>query len=162
LRPDDQRSLLGLGRVLKARNQIPEADSCFKRIISLDSTSPAAEVAERERSLLAKERFRSAAGGPVRLAAVRYLQGAIERFRTMSPDQVRTLGIEIAFLGRQGLDINDPTKKYTLKSIPGQFSGLHCLCLMYAAFQQFSPGADVGLDLSDEYKAAKELSGKIG
>ena len=28
-------------------------------------------------------------------------------------------------LGRTGLDINDPTDKYTLKALPGKFSGLH-------------------------------------
>jgi hypothetical protein len=33
-------------------------------------------------------------------------------------------------LGRNGLDINDPTDKYTLKALPGKFSGLHLLAVM--------------------------------
>jgi hypothetical protein len=32
---------------------------------------------------------------------------------------------EIAILGRNGLDINDPAEKYTLKTMPGTFSGLN-------------------------------------
>jgi len=33
-------------------------------------------------------------------------------------------------LGRNGLHINDPTDKYTLKALPGKFSGLHLLAVM--------------------------------
>ncbi|MFM8479115.1 MAG: hypothetical protein ACKOEO_25285 [Planctomycetaceae bacterium] len=35
----------------------------------------------------------------------------------------------------EALDINDPEPKYTLRSLPGTFSGLHLCCLMYAAFK---------------------------
>jgi len=36
-------------------------------------------------------------------------------------------------LGRSGLDINDPDDKYTLKALPGKFSGLHLLAIMFNA-----------------------------
>ena len=35
-----------------------------------------------------------------------------------------------------GFDVNDPTQKYQLlRSLPGCFSGLQMVCLMYAAFK---------------------------
>ena len=60
-----------------------------------------------------------------------------------------------------GLDINDPAKKYKLKSLQGEFSGLHLLSLMYTAFQQFKPGQDVGIDFSNEYQLAQGMHKKM-
>ncbi len=53
-----------------------------------------------------------------------------------------------------GFSINDPSKKYLLKSLGGEFTGLQLVSIMYAAYQQFAPGQDVGIDLSEEYAAA--------
>ena len=33
-------------------------------------------------------------------------------------------------------------EKYQLRSLPGRFSGLHMVCLMYAAFKIIDPTAD--------------------
>jgi hypothetical protein len=55
------------------------------------------------------------------------------------------------------LDINAPEQKYTLRSLPGKYSGLHLCSIMYAAFKQFAPKEDVGLDFSKEYAAAIEM-----
>lgn len=49
-------------------------------------------------------------------------------------------------LGRSRLGINDPDEKYSLKSLPGKFSGLHLLAIMYAAFRQIDPTVDTGVD----------------
>ena len=59
-------------------------------------------------------------------------------------------------MGNQVLDINNPDQKYRLKALPGQFSGLHLLSIMYAAFRQIDPGMDLGMDFEAEYKAAME------
>jgi hypothetical protein len=75
----------------------------------------------------------------------------------MPSDQVQKIGFEIALLGTRGLDINDSTKKYTLRSLPGKFSGLHLLCFEYVAFKQIVPGQDIGFDLSAEYGSALSL-----
>lgn len=83
-----------------------------------------------------------------------YCLGALERFGGMAKEEVAGIGREIAILGMKGLDINDPARKYTLKSLPGSFSGLHLLSLMYVAFQKMSPGTDVGVDISREYAHA--------
>ena len=65
--------------------------------------------------------------------------------------------LEIAMLGRSGLDINDPEDKYTLKALPGKFSGLHLLAIMYTAFRQIDPTMDTGADFSADYQAALQM-----
>lgn len=64
--------------------------------------------------------------------------------------------LELAKAGEQGLDLKDPTPKYRLKSFHGTFSGMKIVSYMYAAFQQFMPGVDVGIDLSKKYAAVKD------
>ena len=83
-----------------------------------------------------------------------YCLGALERFAKMTDQEIEAVGREIAILGMRGLDINDPTKKYTLKTLSGEFSGLHLVSIMYVAFQKTAAGTDVGIDLSREYSQA--------
>ncbi len=59
--------------------------------------------------------------------------------------------------GRNGLDINDPTDRYTLKTLPGSFSGLHLLAIMYTAFRQIGPTMDTCADFGAAYQAALEM-----
>ena len=86
-----------------------------------------------------------------------YCLGALELFETMTDEEIQALGREIAILGMRGLDINDPSQKYTFNSLPGDFSGMHLVSLMYTAFQRVAPGTDVGIDLSREYAQAVAL-----
>jgi hypothetical protein len=65
--------------------------------------------------------------------------------------------MEIAMLGRSGLDINNPAQKYTLRSLPGKFSGMRLLSMMYVGFKIIAPEQDAGIDLSREYAEAKKL-----
>lgn len=106
---------------------------------------------------LAGESFRSALPGLPRVDAVMYCLGALEKFADMTPDEVQKVGFEIGILGMSGLDTNDSTPKYRLRSLPGEFSGLHLVALMYVAFQQIAPGQDVGFDLAREYEMALTL-----
>ena len=46
-----------------------------------------------------------------------------------------------------------------LRTLPGQFSGLHLVCLLYAAFQIINPSLDIGMDFAREYQMAKTLHG---
>jgi len=79
----------------------------------------------------------------------------------MSAADVRKVTFEVAVLGRSGLDVNDPEKRHTLQSIPGQsFSGLRLVSTMYVGFKRIDPAMDVGFDLSKEYEAALSLHGK--
>lgn len=83
-----------------------------------------------------------------------YCLGALKQFADMTDEQVQAVGQEIAFLGMRGLDINDPGKRYTLKTLAGDFGGLHLVSIMYVAFQKTSPRTDIGIDLSREYAQA--------
>ena len=160
LLPGDQQSLFGLGKALLALGRKQEADAEFIRVIDLDDTTPGAEKAKEERNELAGASFRTASGGAERADAVMYCLAALERFENMPHKEVQRIGFEIAILGQQGLDTNDAMKKYTLRSLPGQFSGLQLVSIMYVAFQAIAPDEDVGFDLSREYRAALALHQK--
>ncbi len=56
------------------------------------------------------------------------------------------------------MDINNPERKYQLISLQGNFSGLQLVCYMYVGFKRIAPEKDVGIDLSEEYRAALNLS----
>ena len=62
-----------------------------------------------------------------------------------------------AYFFNQVDDINDPEDKYTLKALPGKYSGLHLLAIMYTAFRQIDPTMDTGADFSAEYQAALQM-----
>lgn len=57
----------------------------------------------------------------------------------VGPAKRREIALEIAVLGRSGLDVNDPDSKYKLKTLPDTYSGLHLLASMYSAFHQIDP-----------------------
>jgi hypothetical protein len=158
--PDDQQSQLGLGQALLAQEKLEEADEVLLRTIAINEHTRVAEQAKGLRSKLAHSTFQAKGGDAGRFDAVAYCLGAIERFEKMSKGEVQKIGFEIAILGMKGLDVNDPTQKYQLKSLPGAFSGLHLLCLMYVAFKIIDASKDVGFDLSKEYEMAVAMHGK--
>jgi len=55
--------------------------------------------------------------------------------------------------------VNDPSGKYMLRSLPGNFSGLHLLCLQYVGFKIIDPTVDIGFDIAAEYEEARRLQG---
>jgi hypothetical protein len=55
------------------------------------------------------------------------------------------------------LDINESSKKYSLRSLPGSFSALQLVSLMYTGLQLIGPSLDAGIDLSRGFSMAKEL-----
>jgi hypothetical protein len=72
----------------------------------------------------------------------------------MPKPEVQKIAFEIAMLGSRGPDVNDPTERYQLQSIPGKYSGLHLVCIQYVGFQIINASLDLGFDLSAEYQAA--------
>lgn len=162
LLPNDQQSLYGLAHTLVAlggTERIAEADELFRRAIDIDPDTELAEVCRKELSGIAHGEFRGRAGGAPRMDAVMYLAGAMKTFRGMSADEVRKVTFEIAMLGMKGFDVNDPARKYRLRSLPGEFSGLHLVCILDVGMKLVDPSADTGFDLSREYEEAKALFG---
>ena len=157
LNPRDQTAWLGLAQALERLGEVENADEAYRKVIDVDEYSDVAEMARDALRRIAQSTFRERGGGLERPDAVMYCLGALERFEKMAPAEVQRIAFEIAALGQRGLDVNDPASKYTLKSLPGSFSGLHLVSMMYVAFKQIAPGQDIGFDLSREYEAAQSL-----
>jgi tetratricopeptide (TPR) repeat protein len=156
LAPDDIQILVSYGTALEEAGRSEEADAEYLRAIEIGGPTSWVEMAKQRRSAMAQEVLRKR-GGDLRPDVVMYMSAALERFEKMNQQQIKALAMEIAMLGQSGLDINNPDKKYVLKTIPGSFTGLHLLATMYAAFQSFAPGTDVGINFSQEYQAALAL-----
>jgi tetratricopeptide (TPR) repeat protein len=154
LQPEEQAAWYGYAQALELNGETLAADKAYIQAIDLDEFSEIAELARQARTKIAEQAFHGAAP---RMDAVMYCLGALEKFAGMPAEQVRKIGVEIAFLGTRGLDVNSPEAKYTLKSLEGNYSGLQLLCLEYVAFRQFAPEQNIGFDLSAEYQAAMNL-----
>jgi tetratricopeptide (TPR) repeat protein len=157
LSPQDQQVWYGYAQSLEALDNIEAADKAYIQTIEIDGFSKIADLARKARSNIAKGTFRKNAPGALRMDAVMYCVGALEMFEAMSVAQVQKIGFEIAMLGTRGIDVNNPESRYSLKSLPGEFSGLHLLSIQYVAFKKIAPTQDIGFDLSVEYQAALKL-----
>jgi len=157
LGPADQQAVFGLAQVLHAKGDEVEADGLYVRAIELDATGSVAELARKERTKFAQKSFRTAMPGLERPDAVMYCLSALRKFEKMSNEEVQKIGFEIAMLGQRGLDPNDSSPRYRLRSMQGDYSALHLLCYMYAAFKIIAPDSDIGFDVSKEYSMAKGM-----
>ena len=157
LQPDDQPAWVALGDSLRLAGKAKDSERAYSRAIALNPHNDFAETARQGSTQLAQASFENKTGGKIRPDAVQYCLAAIKEFSSMSNEQVQAVAFEIAMLGRNGFDVKNPQKKYRLKSKAGEFTGLQLVCSMYVGFQRISPGADVGLDVSREYEAAKAL-----
>ena len=157
LNPDDQVAWYGLGQALEMTNNFDGADEAYRKVLDLDEFSQIADLSRSARSGIAQKNFRSAVPNMERLDAVMYCLGALDKFKTLSLAEVQKIGFEIAILGTRGINVNDLDTSYTLRSLPGNFTGLHLLCLEYVAFKKLAPEQDIGFDLSAEYRSALTL-----
>jgi len=157
LQSRDARAWLGLGQAREAMDKTGHADEAYKRVIQLDPSGDAAEMARKARSRIAREEYQAKSQDAIRMDTVMYCLAAVERFESMDEDAVRQVTLEIALLGRSGLDVNNSEKTYTLSSLPGTYSGLELVCMMYVGFRALGLERDIGFDLSREYEAAQEL-----
>jgi len=155
--PDDPNSHLGLGQCLLALNRNDLADSVLKKTIEIDPYGPLAERARSLRTKLSEKFMREESGASTHGKAVDACLEALRIFGAGDAAKAKTIAFEVAMLGRSGLDINDPEPKYQLKTVPGQFSGLQLVALMYVGFKQIAPELDAGIDLSKEYEQATKL-----
>jgi hypothetical protein len=94
-------------------------------------------------------------------AAVPLLMKALDRLDTMEEPQVKQLVMEAALAGQSGINFSDPTPGYSLKSLPGEnLSGLEIMCILYSGLKRLNPSmpdSEIGMDLSAEFRTAKEL-----
>jgi len=159
LLPNDQTSAYGLAQALHdlGDDDEAEADHLYKAAIDIDPKSGIADLARQARSRIAQTTMRS--NGGVRMDAVMYILGGLETFTKMSFQEVQAAGMEIARVGERGLEVNNPDVTYRLRSLPGEYTAMHLMSLMYTAFKQVAPQLDIGFDLSQEYQSALQLFG---
>jgi tetratricopeptide (TPR) repeat protein len=158
--PHDAQALYGLASALEAvggEENVEEADELYQVVIQKFPGSEVAELSREARTKLAHKSMRATVGGGLRPDVMMYIAGALDTFAKVGPDKSRQITIEVAMKGQSGLDINDPEQKYTLATLPGKFSGMHLLSIMYAGLKDLDPGMDAGVDLSAEYEAAKAM-----
>ncbi|MGA7951201.1 MAG: tetratricopeptide repeat protein [Thiobacillaceae bacterium] len=159
--PNNPAAAFGLGQCLHTLGgeHRKEADPIYSDLIKRFPDSPVAEMARQALTQLAQDSFRDNVDGAVRMDAVFYMMDALDRFAGMSKTDIGHVTMEVALLGRQGLRINDPDTRYTLRSMAGEFSALNLLCLMHVGVRSFDPDADTGADLDKEYDVAKAMRG---
>jgi Flp pilus assembly protein TadD len=125
------------------------------QVIAVAPGSIHAERAEEISRDIAHQKFRQTSR--LNQDAVNYCLSALEKFKGLSTQEIKGVALETATLGQSGLDVNNPDKTYRLRSIPGDYTGLHVVCILYAALQQVAAGQDVGFDIKAEYEAALKL-----
>jgi tetratricopeptide (TPR) repeat protein len=158
LLPSDAQAWLNLAMNLEQSGVTAEAETAYQRVITLDPGGHLAEKAEAGRNRITQAKFRKA-GGELRSDVLTYCGDAIRMFEAMSKEEVQRITLEIAMLGAKGFSVNDPSKKYQLRSLPEDFSGLHLLCIEYVGFKIIDPTVDIGFDISAEYAEARRMHG---
>ncbi len=152
--PDDPQAIYGLGHCLAELGELEEADELLVSLINRFPALPVTEMARQERTRIAHKNLRGAVSGGIRPDVIMYILGALKTFNEVGAKKRQEITFEVAMKGQSGLDINDPTQKYTLKTLPGKFSGLHLLAIMHTGFKQIDPTMNSGADFDAEYDAA--------
>ena len=158
LLPSDTQAWLNLAMNLEQSGVTAEAETAYQRVITLDPGGHLAEKAEAGRNRITQAKFRKA-GGELRPDVLAYCGEALRMFEAMSKEEVQRITLEIAMLGAKGFSVNDPSKKYQLRSLAGDFTGLHLLCIEYVGFKIIDPTVDIGFDIAAEYAEAWRMHG---
>ena len=151
---EDQLTAYGIGYTYFQTGKLDKAVEYFKVVIALDESTKIASLAKDLSREIAEINLKSKG---FRTDAMFYCLGALQYFAGKKSEEIREVAFEIGLKGRQGLAVNNPDKKYTLNSMRGSFTGLQLVSYMYVGFKIIDHSLDVGLDLSEEYKAALRL-----
>ena len=162
LAPNDAAAQLGLAQCLDelGGEHRKEADTVYSEIGRRFADHPVAEIAKKSRNKIANEQLHDTVDGKVRMDAVFYMQGAMDQFAGKSKHEIGQIVMEIGLLGQGGLQVNKPEFRYTLKNLPGEFSGLQLLSIMHAGMRLFDQNVDTGTGLDREYELAIAMRGK--
>jgi tetratricopeptide (TPR) repeat protein len=150
----DPMTVYGLGHIYKAMEEYEKADEFFRKVLALDGPENIKDLAKDGLREIAISNLKSKG---FRIDAVFYLLAALQLFKQKRDEEIKNISFEIALKGREGLDINDPQKKYRIKLLEGEYTGLQLVCYMYAGFKRIDHSLDVGIDLSKEYQFAMKL-----
>jgi len=160
INPHDSFTVYGLALSYKELEEFVKSEKYFKIFVHMDAPESLKDEVKKYLTKIAEKELKSKG---IRLDAVFYMLNALKLFEDKSFEEIRMISSEIGLKGQKGLDINDPSKKYSLSLIEGEFTGLELICIMYVGFKQIAPNLDMGIDLSDEYDTAMSMfdSGEI-
>jgi tetratricopeptide (TPR) repeat protein len=150
----DATTIYGLGYCYQQLKDYQKADQFYRKLLDMDSPSNLKELAQSGLREIAETTLKSKG---FRFDTVMYMLSALKLFNREADSKVREITFEIAMKGRSGLDINNPDKKYTINSLPGEFTGLQLVSYMYVGFKKIAPEQDIGVDFSIEYSTAMKL-----
>jgi len=159
LNPEDPFAAYGIGLAYLKAGDHQKASEYFNETLSLNAPDDLISKAKEALTEIASRELKSKG---FRMDAVSYITHAMEIFQDKSIEEIKDIAFEIALKGQDGLDINDPSRIIHLRSLKGDFTALHLVCIMYAGFKEFAPGVDVGMDFSDEYAMAQKLFNPTG
>ncbi len=162
LAPRDPGTLLGLAQCLDelGGEYQKEAGAAYDQLLKLFPDHPVSDIARKARNRLSNDDLHTTVGGNIRMDVVMYMQGAMDDFAKLPKEEVGRIIMEIALLGQNGLQINDPKVRYNLKSKPGDYSGLHLLSMMHVGIKLFDSNADTESGLDQEYELAVAMNKK--
>jgi tetratricopeptide (TPR) repeat protein len=152
--PSDVKTTYGLGMCYFNIGDLANADRYLRKTVEVDELSPLSQMAK---DLLREIAAINLKVKGFRTDAMFYCVHALGLFEKIGQAETKKITFEIGLKGQQGLDINDPSKKYTLNSLEGVFTGLQLVSYMFVGFKRIAPGMDVGIDLSEEYEMALHL-----
>ncbi len=115
------------------------------------------ENTDAKREKESKEFLESEKKGGANMAVVMHMVGALEFFKDMDAEKIKTIAFEIAMQGTQGYNTQN---KYRLNSIPGKvFTGYQILAYYYVSWALSSPDLvpSLALPFDAEYEMAKQL-----
>lgn len=153
--PDDIAMMIAYGDCVAELGRNDESEVHYRMAVKTGGPDHLVDLAKAKLTEKSEKSLRSS--GDVRPDVVEYMKVALKRFKSMEGSQIQGLALELAVLGNKGLDINDPTQKHRIQAWVGEYSGLHLISIMYAAFQQFAPDTDIGIDLCKEYRMAARI-----
>lgn len=157
LNSKDQQAFFGLGEAYRVAERLEDADAAYRQVVAMDEFNDMAKRAKERLSSLARVGFMMRGGTTGRPDAVMYCLSALEYFADLPDEEVQRIAFEIGVLGTKGFEINDPAQQYQLRSMPGKFSGLQMVCIMYVGFKRIAPEYAASFDLSNEYAVALEM-----
>ena len=160
LSPGNPAVLMGLAQCLDeiGGDHRKEAHILYREVAKRFPETDFAETAKTFLNQKARDDLRDAVKDGIRFDAVEYMTSAIKQFARLPRDQVGQIVLEIARLGQQGLAVNDPSKRYALKNLEGEFTGLQLLSYMHVGMKMFKPDVDTGSGLDREYEIARGMT----
>jgi tetratricopeptide (TPR) repeat protein len=154
INPDDVNTVYGLGYSYQQLKDYEKADKYFRKVLEMEAPSNIKELARDGLREIAMTHLKSKG---FRMDVVMHMLSALKLFAKENESRVKEIAFEIALKGRSGFDINNPDKKYTIRSLPGVFTGLQLVSYMYVGFKKIAPDQNIGVDFSQEYKMALQL-----